>query len=489
MDQRFRAAVHIHNVLVKHAKKLLNKLKYDKQYQDFMKEYRYILKKSKLSVKEKQRKNELSRQMKDIRIDLGLSEYAFQSYIKVCAKRYRKCLSSQQVQKEATRVWKGVEKVLFGNGNAIHFKRSTDFKTICGKSNTNGVKFYKDSLSIEWIGLHIRCKSPKHSKDIDYVSESLDHDISYCEIERKMFPNGWHFYVIVYLKEDAPHKIHPADKENTMGIDIGTSTIAAVSEDKVILKELAPKSKDYNQQINALLYHMDLSKRALNPNKYHPDGTIKKHNHEKWRFSKTYLKNRNRLKSLYRKKSAYIKQSHEELCRELLLDSVNFIVEDMSFQSLQRRAKKTERLKKPVKIKHKDGSVKTVCKYKRKKRFGRSLNHRSPAMLLMILERKCNQYGGHLLKVDTMKFRASQYDHSMDIYTKVTLKDRDKLVNGKYVQRDLYSAFLLKNTNSDLNAPDRKKCIYGFDKFIMMQNELINHMKANNISMKQCFGF
>lgn len=36
---------------------------------------------------------------------MGFSEYSFQSYIKKCAKQYNKLLSSQQVQKEATRVW------------------------------------------------------------------------------------------------------------------------------------------------------------------------------------------------------------------------------------------------------------------------------------------------------------------------------------------------------------------------------------------------
>ena len=60
----------------------------------------------------------------------GLSEYAFQAYIKTCTKQFRKCLSSQQVQKEAVRVWKGVENVFFGEGRDIHFKKYRDFNTI-----------------------------------------------------------------------------------------------------------------------------------------------------------------------------------------------------------------------------------------------------------------------------------------------------------------------------------------------------------------------
>ena len=98
-------------------------------------------------------------------------------------------------------------------------------------------------------------------------------------------------------------------------------------------------------------------------------------------------------------------------------------------------------------------------------------------------------YGGGLTKVDTKTFKASQYDHSTGIYTKVGLNKRDKFVNGQYVQRDLYSAFLLKNSNKTYTEPVRKTCKEGFERFLNLQNELISEMKANNITMKQCFGF
>ena len=91
--------------------------------------------------------------------------------------------------------------------------------------------------------------------------------------------------------------------------------------------------------------------------------------------------------------------------------------------------------------------------------------------------------------VKTKEFRASQYDHATDTYLRAPLRERGKLIDGYYVQRDLYSAFLLKNTNKDLSKPDREKCINGFNRFIELHNELIEQMKQDNISMKQCFGF
>ena len=487
MEKRFHAVSHIHNVLVSHAKKCLAGLMHDRGYLSAKAEYCALLKKDELSRDEKSLKKQLSGILNTCIRKHGLSEYDFQAYIKVCARQFRKCLSSQQIQKEATRVWKGVEAVLFAEGKDIRFKKYRDFNTVCGKTNTNGVKFHRDMMSVEWLGLEMKCKLPK---DTAYIEMALDADISYCELKRMMFPNGWHYYVVVYLKGDAPAKLLNTGKhDNVTGVDIGTSTVATVSENTVTLKELAPECKKYNTRINHLLVHMDSSKRISNPNKYKADGTIDKSNHDRWVFSKTYKKNLDRLKTFYRKKSAYIKQSHERMINELLTDSVNFVTEDMCFKGLQRRAKTTKRQDTATDVKQKDGTVKTVHKYKRKKRFGKSLNDRAPASFLTILNRKATLYGGGVYKVNTKEFKASQYNHKEDIYIKAGLNERIKYIDGCMVQRDLYSAFLLKNSNTKLDKPDRDKCIYGFKKFLMLQDNLINEMKENNISMKQCFGF
>ena len=61
-------------------------------------------------------------------------------------------------------------------------------------------------------------------------------------------------------------------------------------------------------------------------------------------------------------------------------------------------------------------------------------------------------------------------------------KSDNELINKK-------NAYLLKNSNTKFDKPDREKCIYGFENFLKLQNNLICEMKKNNISMKQCFGF
>ena len=130
-----------------------------------------------------------------------------------------------------------------------------------------------------------------------------------------------------------------------------------------------------------------------------------------------------------------------------------------------------------------------IRKFKKKKRFGRSINRRAPSLFLTELKRKITTAGGTYEEVKTETFKASQYDHSTDEYTKIPLKQRTKVIDGHEVQRDLYSGFLIKNADDSLEHPDREKCKEEFLKFIEMHDELIKDIKRSGVSMKQCFGF
>ena len=142
-----------------------------------------------------------------------------------------------------------------------------------------------------------------------------------------------------------------------------------------------------------------------------------------------------------------------------------------------------------IEVKQKDGTVKVIQKYKRKKRFGRSINRRAPARFLLELKRKAEAVGGVYAEVDTKEFKASQYNHVTDTYEKIPLSQREKEIGKRKVQRDLYSAFLIRNADLDFKHPDREKCEYEFEYFADMQDQLILKMKENGLSMRQCFGF
>ena len=58
-------------------------------------------------------------------------------------------------------------------------------------------------------------------------------------------------------------------------------------------------------------------------------------------------------------------------------------------------------------------------------------------------------FGKKLNQVNTQTFKASQYNHFTDEYIKKELSNRWNNFDGIKVQRDLYSAFLLKNSKKD----------------------------------------
>lgn len=493
LEKRFRLIAKIHNNLVSFAKKQLRKLKRDPVYTSAKALYTEAVK-----AEDQQKMKQALRVMNDRVYCFGLHKTAFDAFVKVDQHKYARHLSSQQCQKEAERVFRGVEAVLYGNGKDVHYKKHEDFSTICGKSPTNGIRLYDEyhtsylhkgeepsgRACILWQGLEIPFKIDWKDK---YVADAMrNDDVSYCEIQRLMFNDGWHYYVRIYFKGEAPQKLKPGN--GRMGIDPGVSTVAAVGEKAVFLRELAPNSVSYNNQILRLQRQIDASTRASNPDNYNADGTVKR-GKRKWKYTKTCKRKKRRLKVLYRKKSAAVRSSHEKMANLLIQNADEFYVEGMSFSALGKRSKKTERQEKASQVKNKRGEVKQVYKYKRKKRFGKSLNNRAPALFVSILQQKCRQYGLKLMEINTRTFKASQFDHTTGECTPCTLNQRFKIIGGHKVQRDLYSAFLIRNSDAEDQHINEGLCAASFPAFLSIHAQEINTLIVNGISMKQCFGF
>ena len=129
------------------------------------------------------------------------------------------------------------------------------------------------------------------------------------------------------------------------------------------------------------------------------------------------------------------------LANHILSLGLDVRVETMNFKGLQAKAKKTE-------VSEKTG------RYKRKKRFGKSLANRAPSMLLSIIDNKLKYFGLKLKRIDTAKVKASQFEHFTQTYVKKKLSKRWNHFEQGDVQRDLYSAFLIMNTKDNLREVD-----------------------------------
>ena len=460
LNKRFEIGRKIYNSLVNVTQK---------RYREMIKtmEYRNLI--SSLTGNKKADK-EIWKQINDIRKQYGMSEYSFYTDVQKMQKHFKDNIDSRTARKIASALWRSYDKLFFGNGKKVYFKRYGELNSLEGSSGQTGIRIVNNILV--WNGLKIPVTI---DYDNYYECRAMQCDICYNRIVRKYVRNKYKFYVQVTFKGNPPTKVDIETGEvkhcignGDVGLDIGVRTIAISSQSDVKILELADRIQNIEDQKRTILRRMDRSRRATNPDNYNENGTIKKQGNKKvkWDKSNHYIKYQNTLKELYRKQADIRKYQHECLANYIISLGNKIYVEKMNFAGLQRRAKKTEKNDKG--------------KFKRKKRFGKSLANKAPSMLLTIINRKLGYFGEKLIEIDTFSAKASQFNHFDGTYTKKTLSQRWNNLNGMKIQRDMYSAFLIMNINDDLKSFNIDKCNDRFENFYRLHNLEVDRLTGKN---------
>lgn len=462
LNKRFEIARNIYNSILSISLKRYKRMIHSP-------EYKQIIQQLKQCKNDKERKS-LYKQMNQLRVEYKLSEYSLDTDVKLMQHHFKDNIDAFTAQKIVTRVWIAFEKVIFSDGRKVHFKKYGQINSVEGKSNDTGIKFKDNQLL--WNGLRI----PVALKT-DYDKEALTNKICYCRIIRKFIKGKYKYYIQLILQGVSPYKIDYETGEirhttgyGKVGIDIGTQTIAVSSNTDVKLLELADRVNNIEKQKRRILRYMDRSRHVSNPGNFNKDGTIKKQGNKKviWIKSNKYIKAQNKLKELYRKQADVRRQCHNEMCNWLISLGNEFYVEDMNYKGLQSRSKKTEKNEKG--------------KFKKKKRFGKSLANKAPSMLLTILNNKLKYQDNTLIKVNTWELKASQYNHLNGEYNKKKLSQRwnelEYQGNKLRIQRDMYSAFLIQHVNDDLKTINNELCNKDFDNFINLHNQEIRRLQS-----------
>lgn len=429
-----------------------------KRYKEMIqtKKYRNLL--SSLTGNQKTDK-EIWKQINEIRKQYHMTEYSFHKDVKQMQKHFQENIDSFTAQKIATALWKAYDHLFFKNGKTVYKKRDRERNSLEGKSNQTGIKFLDHFLI--WNGLKIPVMIDDNNP---YEYEAIHGKICYNRIVRKYGKKKYKFYIQIVLKGVPPiKKVKTGERKHRIGngdvgLDIGTQTIAISSKSDVKIVELADRVQNMEKQKRRLLRKLDRSRRSMNQENYNHDGTMKKQGNKKviWKKSNHYINYQHQLKKLYRKQADIRKYQHECLASYIISLGNKIYVEKMDFSGLQKRAKNTERNEKG--------------KWKKKKRFGKSIAKKAPALLLTIINRKLNYFGEKLIKIHTFEAKASQFNHFDQTYTKKKLSQRWNYFNGIKVQRDLYSAFLIMNIREDLKSFDMNKCKERFENFYRLHN-------------------
>ena len=468
LEKRFNTGSNIYNLCLNHCIKQLNKLKRDKEYRRSVKTLKTVnrkLEKKNLPQNEIKRLKEIkiscTNKIKELEKEYRFTKNDIQKYAKVPREFIGKILNSAIVQNIASTAFEAAKKIQYGKAKKVKFKKKGEI-SLEGKNNRTGF-----IIDIKIMKLKLGKKLFCNLKTIDGKQKNcFKNRIKFCRI-LKRYIRGKKRYFLQIVFEGTPETDFQLG-EGEVGLDIGTSTVAVSSNDKVKLLKLSETEKEA-RKIRTLQRNLDRKRKMANPDNYDENGRIKKKRKE-WKLSKNYFKELNKLKEIYRKKRVKDNQHKNILVKFILSQGDTMKTEKTSVNSWKSKSKKTV-------INKSNG--KNISK----KRFGKSVNNNVPGTFIRKMEEKLSYFGKELIKINPFKTKASQFNHISQEFKKYSLEVRFKeLEQGIVVQRDLYSAFLIKNVEN-LSEYNMEKINQQFNEFYEKQLKEVERIK-NKGSLK-----
>jgi len=213
-------------------------------------------------------------------------------------------IDSTMAQTLASRAYQAVNRVCVGKAKRVRFRsRGRGIDSVEGKRNDVGMRFVLDPNAGD--GGFLLWNEQVIPAIIDWrdpvVQHALRHPIKYVRLVRRKTSSahaqgadgdGNRYFVQVALEGHAFVKPkHEVSKTDTIGLDIGPSTLAIVPRDGkadllTFCEELRPNARKKRQ----LQRKMERQRRANNPDNFDEKGRIKKHEKGRlhWRESKRY---------------------------------------------------------------------------------------------------------------------------------------------------------------------------------------------------------
>ena len=451
LEKRFEIARKISNACKRKMLDNLQLLRQNEEYQFWIKQ-----------LKSKER----SDQLKVLREQYDLSKTGAERIVKDIGKHYKQKnpknpkhkqkvhLDSLVVQKISLAVWNSISDYIFKpKTKKVHFKKFGQFDTVEGKNNESGLTYENGILY--WNGLELKVHFPKKDQ---YLEKAMHDEIAYCRLIRKTIRGKVKYYLQLVMKGIPPQKREVTEGE--VGLDIGISTLAAVSDKEVMIEEFCEGLDMLENEKRLILRKMDRSRRSSNSNKYNSDGTIKKGNKEQWIRSKRYWKLLFELKEICRKLAAKRKIMHNQMANQVLAMGNVIYCEKMNYKGLQ------------------------------KTKFGKRIGYKAPSKFLTIINTKLSYQGKTIEYINTWKVKASQYCPFSNQYVKKKLSQRFHITpEGLKIQRDCFSAWLIKSVNNAKTQVDRKKCLENFDSFYHAYKKTEEHLQSQNKKYISSIGF
>jgi hypothetical protein len=386
------------------------------------------------------RKQERAQAYSHLRKKHHFSEYELHEYAKGARRSWiADHIDSTMAQTLASRAYQAVNRVCVGKARRVRFRsKGRGIDSVEGKRNDVGLRFVLDPG--EGDGGFLIWNGQVIPAIIDWrdpvVQHGLRHPIKYVRLIRRRASTpqaqgadcaGNRFFVQLILEGHAYQKPKHQAGSDTIGLDIGPSTLAIVPQEGkanlvTFCEELAPNTRKKRR----LQRKMERQRRANNPENYDEKGRVKKHGKTRlrWKESKRYKATRRQHANMERRLAAHRKSLHGKFAHDIVAVGNTITIEKTSFKGWQ-------------------------------KQYGRSVGLRAPGMFVAHLTRIVAKTGGTLREVSAYQTKLSQYCHQCQQYVKKPGSQRWHTCpcGCGPVQRDLYSAFLLAHLGPQQTIP------------------------------------
>lgn len=366
-------------------------------------------------------------------------------------------LNSKIIQELSHRAVSAWDKKLYGNGKHIEIEKCevNTFRSRWCKTSVSGFKVDKTNFTITMTAT----EPNRHSmftipfvvnRNSEYELYALNQELRNVAITRKQIRGKYKYYVQLSFAGIPYNKGRQIGK-GIVGIDPGPRKMAVVGDSIARIFPLAESINEDEQMVSRLQRKLDRSRRAMNPDNYNEDGTIRKGNKE-WNESNHYINTKKQLANYQRKLAAKRKIAHNELANEILRLGNEFHVENNNMQGWQKRSTKDSKT--------------SSGKNRTKKRFGKSLKNHAPSEFLTILKNKIERYEEGVYVDIPDRAACTQFDFTNGMFTEHSTSERTiTLSNGRVHDRDLLAAFNIKHVLKEKIIAQKKigKSIENFD--------------------------
>ena len=248
-------------------------------------------------------------------------------------------LGAHVAQTIGKRVWRAVERYMFGKGGRPRFKsQRRQLSSLEGQSAGANIIWDPSTHEVLWNKRPMKVLVP----DTPYVEEALrdpldpnkPRRVKYCRIVRRNVKGRERYFLQLVMEGLAPLRHAYAPQSERVGIDPGPRKITVYSPEGVFTTA-ASSAEDRQADIRRIQRAMDRSKRAANPENFNADGPLKR-GVLRWKFSKHYERLRLKMAETHRRLAQTRRRDHGKLVNLILSLGGTVAVEKNSFKSFQR---------------------------------------------------------------------------------------------------------------------------------------------------------